>query len=255
MPPTSPLISIITVTYNAAKVLEPTILSVIGQEFRDFEYIIIDGASKDSTQNIIRKYAGHISYWISEPDKGLYDAMNKGLQAAQGRYVWFMNAGDEIYSPETLKLIFKQQVHADVYYGDALFVGAGGKAIGLRSEVTPHRLPDKLTWRSLQYGMVVCHQSFIVKKTIAPLYKLSHPYSADVDWEIHCLKHAGTVVNTGLVLCKYLTGGFSKKHLYRSLTDRFGVLQSHFGTLTTLRSHLWITLRGILFILKRKQGY
>jgi glycosyltransferase involved in cell wall biosynthesis len=230
-------------------------LSIIGQEFRAFEYIIIDGASTDGTLEIIRKYAQHISYWVSEPDKGLYDAMNKGLQVAKGKYVWFMNAGDEIYSSETLKLLFSKSTDADVYYGDALFFHAEGKTIGLRSEVTPHQLPEKLSWQSLQYGMVVCHQSFIVRKAIAPFYNLSHPYSADVDWEIQCLKNAREVIHTGLVLCRYLTGGFSKKHLYRSLRDRFGVLQSHFGTFTTFKNHIWITFRGMLFILKRKRGY
>jgi glycosyltransferase involved in cell wall biosynthesis len=253
--PESPLISIITVTYNASSVLEATILSVIGQHFRNFEYIIIDGASKDGTLDIIRKYADHFSYWVSEPDKGLYDAMNKGLQAAKGKYVWFMNAGDEIYNRETLSLIFSKSTEADVYYGDALFFQKDGKEIGLRSQVTPHQLPAKLNWKSLQYGMVVCHQSFIVKKNLAPMYNLSHPYSADVDWEIQCLKNAREIVHTGLILCKYLTGGFSKKHLYRSLADRFHVLQSHFGTFHTIKSHVWITIRGIFFVWKRKQGY
>ncbi|QHT71145.1 glycosyltransferase [Rhodocytophaga rosea] len=253
--PESPLISIITVTYNAASVLEATIQSVIGQNFRNFEYIIIDGASTDGTLEIIRKYGEHISYWVSEPDKGLYDAMNKGLKAAKGKYVWFMNAGDKIYNKETLKLIFSQSMEADVLYGDALFFQADGKENGLRSQVTPHQLPANLNWKSLQYGMVVCHQSFIVKKEIAPLYDLSHPYSADVDWEIQCLKHARDIVHTGLVLCRYLTGGFSKKHLYRSLADRFDVLRSNYGIFQTLKSHVWITIRGIFFVLKRKKGY
>jgi glycosyltransferase involved in cell wall biosynthesis len=254
--PPIPVISIITVTYNAARVLEYTIQSVISQTFTNYEYIIIDGGSTDGTLDIIRKYQPHIRYWVSEPDKGLYDAMNKGLLAAWGEYVWFMNAGDEIYDKKTLFHLFDStEKEADIYYGDALFFTLSGEVTGLRSEVTPHKLPQKLTWRSLQYGMVVCHQSFIVRKAIAPPYDLSHPYCADVDWEIKCLKRATKVVHTGLVLSRYLTGGFSKKNLYKSLLDRFAVLQNHYGTLTTLRSHFWITLRGALFVLKRKGGY
>ena len=79
-----PKVSIITVTYNAAAVLEPTIESILTQTFTDYEYLIIDGGSKDGTLEIIQRYAPKLSYWVSEPDRGLYDAMNKGLQAAQG---------------------------------------------------------------------------------------------------------------------------------------------------------------------------
>jgi glycosyltransferase involved in cell wall biosynthesis len=254
--PPIPTISIITVTYNAAKVLEPTIQSIISQTFINYEYIIIDGGSTDGTLDIIRKHESHIRYWVSEPDKGLYDAMNKGLQAARGEYVWFMNAGDEIYSKDILSRLFtKPDLEADIYYGDALFFTQTGKVTGLRSVVTPHKLPQTLTWRSLQYGMVVCHQSFIARRSIAPVYDLTHPYCADVDWEIKCLKQAKKVVPTGLVLSKYLTGGFSKKNLYKSLLDRFEVLKSHYGIFTTIQSHFWITLRGGLFVLKRKQKY
>jgi glycosyltransferase involved in cell wall biosynthesis len=254
--PQIPKISLITVTFNATRVLESTIQSIVKQSFANYEYIIIDGGSTDGTLDIIRKYESHIRYWVSEPDQGLYDAMNKGLQAARGEYVWFMNAGDEIYDKDTLASVFAAQApEADIYYGDALFYTQTGETIGLRSEVTPHKLPGKLTWRSLQYGMVVCHQSFIARKTIAPLYDLAHPYCADVDWEIKCLKKANKVVPTGLVLSRYLTGGFSRKNLYKSLLDRYAVLKSHYGLVTTIQSHIWITLRGALFVLRRKGGY
>ncbi len=252
----APIISIITVTYNAAKVLEPTIQSIIKQTFSSYEYIIIDGGSTDGTVDIIKKYEPHLTYWVSEPDKGLYDAMNKGMQAARGEYIWFMNAGDEIYDLHTLNQLFTSaKQNADIYYGDALFFTQTGEVTGLRSEVTPHKLPSDLNWKSLQHGMVVCHQSFIARKAIAPLYDLSHPYCADVDWEIKCLKRAKKVVHTGLILSRYLTGGFSKKNLYKSLLDRFAVLKSHYGIFTTIQSHIWITFRGALFVLKRKQGY
>lgn len=254
--PAPPKVSLITVTYNAAAVLEPTIQSILAQTFTDYEYIIIDGGSKDGTPDIIRQYAPKLSYWISEPDRGLYDAMNKGLRAAKGEYVWFMNAGDRLFAPDTLQKVFDEaEPGADVYYGDALFYEENGREVGLRSRVTPHQLPERLTWQSLRYGMVVCHQSFVPRRTIAPPYDLSHPYSSDVDWEIRCLREAQKTVNVHVPLCRYLTGGFSKKYHQESLRDRYRVLEKHYGRVPNLLNHAWITLRGALFVLKRRSGY
>jgi glycosyltransferase involved in cell wall biosynthesis len=182
--------------------------------------------------------------------------MNKGLKVAKGEYVWFMNAGDQIHDPHILASIFAtKEPSADIYYGDALFVSKKGEAIGLRSEVTPHKLPGKLTWRSMRYGMVVCHQSFIARTSIAPAYALSHPYCADIDWEVECLKKAKKVVNTHLVLSKYLTGGFSKQNLQASLWDRYLVLKHHYGFFDTIVSHIYITLRAILFRIRKCSGF
>ena len=90
--------TIITITYNAAQWLERTILSILSQSYGNIEYVIIDGASTDGTVDIIRQYAPGVSFWLSEPDKGLYDAMNKGLQHATGDYVWFINAEAETFA-------------------------------------------------------------------------------------------------------------------------------------------------------------
>src|ERR1700712_4186557 len=112
MPPT---VSIITITYNAEPFLERTIQSILAQTATDYEYVVIDGASKDGTVAIIKQYEHCITSWVSEPDKGLYDAMNKGLHRASGQYVWFMNAGDELYDSQTLSnlLVHSQTTHAD----------------------------------------------------------------------------------------------------------------------------------------------
>jgi glycosyltransferase involved in cell wall biosynthesis len=251
--PVPPKVSVITITWNAAAVLESTIGSILTQTFTDYEYLIIDGGSTDGTLDIIRKYEPKLGYWISEPDKGLYDAMNKGLRVAKGEYVWFMNAGDQLYDTHTLARVFEEsEKGADVYYGDALYFNQDGQELGLRSRVTPHRLPEHLTWKSLRYGMVVCHQAFVARRSIAPLYDLSHPYSADIDWEIRCLRSARKIVNTHSVLCRYLTGGFSVKNHRESLLDRYRILQKHYGTVPNLLSHLWITMRGGLFALGRR---
>ncbi len=250
-------LSIITITYQAEKYLERTIQSVLAQGNRtEIEYIIIDGASKDGTLGLIEQYKNQIDKFVSEPDKGIYDAMNKGLQIATGEYVIFMNAGDcfaEINTVETLLKTMQQS--PDVIVGDALFVDETGTAIGLRSEVTPHKIPANLTWHSFQYGMVICHQSFIVKRSIAPLFDLTFRLSSDIDWEIKCLKLSKKTIQLAIPICRYLTGGASVQNLKRSWQERFQVLKRHFGLVKTLFSHLIIITRGIQFALQKGGKY
>jgi glycosyltransferase involved in cell wall biosynthesis len=105
-----PFMSVITVVFNSASFLEYTILSVIRQDFVDFEYIIIDGGSTDETIDLIKKHEDRIDFWISEPDKGIYDAMNKGVDLARGEWLNFMNAGDRFVNNSVLKDTFKQDL-------------------------------------------------------------------------------------------------------------------------------------------------
>ncbi len=114
------LISVVTVSYNAVTTIEQTILSVINQTYPHIEYIIIDGGSTDGTVDVIKKYADKIVYWVSEPDKGIYDAMNKGVREAKGKYITFLNAGDFYYNQDSLlQLIQKGEIDndPDVIYG------------------------------------------------------------------------------------------------------------------------------------------
>ena len=101
-----PTFSIITITYNAVRLVEQTLLNVLSQSYPNIEYIVIDGGSTDGTVDIIRRYESGLAYWVSEPDKGIYDAMNKGLQKATGDYVWFINAGDTLCSSDTVHQSF-----------------------------------------------------------------------------------------------------------------------------------------------------
>ena len=104
----NPKISIITVSFNAVKVIEETIVSVINQTYTNVEYIIIDGGSTDGTVDIIKEYADKISYWVSESDKGIYDAMNKGGIKALGDFLYFLNAGDSFYNKSSLMSVVKE---------------------------------------------------------------------------------------------------------------------------------------------------
>lgn len=250
-------LSIITITYQAEKYLERTIKSVLEQGVRsEIEYIIIDGASKDGTLSIIDQYRENIDAFISESDRGIYDAMNKGMQKATGDYLIFMNAGDSFADNNTVEhIIYSMQEHPDVIVGDALFVDMEGKTIGLRSEVTPHKIPAKLSWESFQFGMVICHQSFIVKRTVAPFFDLNYRLSSDIDWEIRCLKLSQKIVQLTIPICRYLTGGTSVQNLKRSWQERFDVLVRHFGLGKTLFSHIIIIIRGLQFAIQKGGKY
>lgn len=125
----NPLITVITVSYNAVDSIETTILSVLNQSYAFIEYIIIDGGSNDGTVGVIEKYADKISYWVSEPDRGIYDAMNKGISHASGVYCNFMNAGDSFYSFDIVKSIFSVKRDADVIYGDNVLQYDWGKIV------------------------------------------------------------------------------------------------------------------------------
>ncbi len=251
----TPKISIITITFNAEKYLERTILSIIQQDSQDYEYLLIDGQSKDNTLSIAQQYRAYFSKIISEPDKGLYDAMNKGLANAQGEFIWFINAGDEINDATTLgRIIEKISPKTDILYGETYFVDENRTILGERSYLTTHRLPKNLQWQQMKFGMLVCHQSFICRKNIAPKYDI-HNLSADLDWEIECLKNSRENVYLDFIVSKYLVGGISNQQLKRSLIDRFKVIRKHFGLSNTLFIHLLILLRGIGKIIQKKGKY
>lgn len=241
----NPTITIITIVYNGEALLEDTIKSVINQTYPNIEYLIIDGASKDNTLSIIKKYESKITKWISEPDKGLYDAMNKGIQLATGDFLWFMNCGDHIYAPDTTqKVVDAMDTDTDILYGEVMLVDEDCKPIGTRSQVTVHQLPKTLTWKSMAHGMVVSHQAFLPKRSIAPLY-IEGNLTADIEWVIQCLKKSKHPTPTNIILANYLMGGISKQHFQSSISGRYKVLQKHFGFLPNLLNHGYIVVRGV----------
>ena len=247
----TPKISIITVVYNGQQYLEGTIKSVIHQTYRNVEYLIIDGKSKDKTVEIIKAYESEISRWISESDKGLYDAMNKGLRLATGDFVLFMNAGDRLSSPTVLEEVFsKYDAETDVLYGEVMMVDEARKPLGTRTEITTRKLPSDLSWKSMKLGMVVCHQAFIPRLELCPMF-MDNNLSADIDWVINILKKSRKNTNCNVVIADFLIGGVSKQRHRQSLKDRYGVLQQHFGVLPNFLNHIWIILRAIWFKISR----
>lgn len=153
----NPKISVVTVCFNAEDCLEDTILSVINQTYQNVEYIIIDGGSTDGTIDIIKKYADSITYWISEPDKGIYDAMNKGIAKATGVYLNFMNAGDTFYNNEVLNKIFTVEVTEDYIAGIALFKN---------TRKTWNPVPMDFTFIDVCKGGSPNHQASFIKKNL-----------------------------------------------------------------------------------------
>ncbi len=150
-------LSIITVNLNNSTGLEKTIQSVINQKYNDFEYIVIDGKSTDNSVEIIKKYSNSIGYWISEPDKGIYQAMNKGIAQAKGEYVIFMNSGDCLISNNTLMNVFSKEHSADLLVGSIIL---DGKRVKRRESV-----PQKITFYYFTINTIF-HQSTFTKKTL-----------------------------------------------------------------------------------------
>ena len=247
-------ISVITVTYNAASVLQRTLDSVKEQTFQQVEHLIIDGASKDDTMTMVEAYQAQCPYEVvvlSEPDKGLYDAMNKGLRLATGDYLVFLNAGDTLHANDTLETIVKQTAgnqQPGVIYGDTAVTDGDGKFLYLRRL----RPPKQLSWKSFRQGMLVCHQAFYALTAIAKdiPYDLRYRYSADVDWCIKVMKEAERrqlpLVNTHTVVANYLEEGQTTIHHRASLKERFDVMRRHYGLISTVFMHLWFAVRQLV---------
>ena len=239
-------ISIITVCYNAVETLPATLKSIEEQSSDEFEFVVVDGSSNDGTLLLLEEHSGLIDRMISEPDKGIYDAMNKGIKLSRGKFLWFLNAGDSFHDSSTIDSLFRKMnlnPEAAIFYGDAMLVDQNRKELGLRRGSAP----GKLNLESLQFGMDVCHQAFLVKRDVCQLYYTSYPLAADIDWMIRILKQSGEVSKTYLIFCNFLVGGMSSENIYRSWIDRYKVLRKHFGFWRNLKNHFRITSRTLGF--------
>lgn len=250
--------TVVTCTYNAEKELQRTLDSVQRQTYCNIEHIIMDGGSRDRTLQLVKTYQhrnavgenSHEIVVISEPDKGLYDAMNKSIDRATGDYLVFMNAGDTFPTSDTLEYVEgcvgEGEVLPGVLYGDTDIVNGMGCFLRHR-RLAP---PKKLTWRSFIWGMLVCHQSFYARTDIAREihYDLHYRYSADVDWCIRIMRESSRrklpLRNVHAVLTHFLDGGMTTQNHKASLKERFQVMRTHYGLLPTLAVHAWFVIRG-----------
>ena len=251
--------SIITCTYNAESVLQRTLDSVLEQTYSHVEHIIVDGASTDATLNMVEAYRqkSDAEDWChevrvkSEPDRGLYDAMNKGIQRATGQYVLFLNAGDTFPSADTFELVAESVGEGEeppaVLYGDTDVVDDEGRFLRHR-RLSP---PRRLTWRSFMKGMLVCHQAFYARTDLAKAtpYDLHYRFSADVDWCIRIMRLARRrhlpMRNVGAVVVNFLDGGMTTTNHRASLKERFHVMAHHYGFVPTVIMHAWFVVRSL----------
>ncbi|MDE6391954.1 MAG: glycosyltransferase [Muribaculaceae bacterium] len=237
-----PLISIITITFNAARTITPTLLSIAGQTFREFEHIIVDGASGDETLSIARRFPD--TRILSEKDSGLYDAMNKGIRLARGKYLLFLNSGDAFHSKDVLSAYASRAERGDdIIYADTVIVDSARHIIGRRHLTAP----ASLTFRSFAKGMLVCHQAFMVRREIAPDYDLRYRFSADYDWTVRCIKNSDPrkCTNLDMIAIDYLSDGLTDKNKLRSLRERYRIMTRHYGAARTLANHVGFIFRAI----------
>ncbi len=238
-------LSVITVTYNAGKTLERTLKSVREQTYPYVEHIVVDGKSKDNTLALIRQYENSKLKWKSEPDNGLYDAMNKAVTMAAGDYLCFLNAGDMFFLPETVEQMmnsFEPASAPDILYGETAIVDNNGTFLCMRRL----KAPETLSWKSFKQGMLVCHQAFMVKRSIFEPYNLDYRFSADVDWCIRMMKKSRRIHNTRLTLVNYLNEGMTTANRKASLKERYRIMVKHYGPVSTFLLHVWFAVRAVI---------
>jgi len=218
----TPKVSIITVVYNGIAHLEQTILSVIGQNYDNIEYIIIDGGSTDGTVELIQKYEDHIAYWVSEPDAGIYDAMNKGLAKATGDIIGLINA-DDWYEDDAISIIVDrfEKTSADVVHGSMRIVKESGESFVKMAESDIS---------NLKKGMLLNHPTVFAKRSLYDKFgNFDTSYKIVADWEMMMRWFTNGVdfVSTKKTLANFRMGGVSSEHLKRSFVEKHRVRQEH----------------------------
>ncbi len=232
-----PLITIITVVYNGEKYLEETIQSVTNQTYPNVEYIIIDGGSTDGTVDIIKKYEDKIDYWVSEKDKGIYDAMNKGIDLASGEWINFMNAGDKFVN---------NQVLVDVdFEKHSKFVLLYGNKIQNRSIVYP------LDIKKLELGEIMaCHQSMFFNKDVLKqelYYNLKYKIYGDYELVNRIyIKHPSGIKYIDITIADFAGDGVSSVVSYQKRKDKYLILYEAYGFLGLIKGVFYRLSKGFL---------
>jgi glycosyltransferase involved in cell wall biosynthesis len=219
-------LSIITINYNDKEGLKKTIESVINQTWQDFEFIVIDGGSTDGGTQVIEQYKDKIDHWVSEPDKGVYSAMNKGIKAAQSEFLIFMNSGDTFYNEKVLGEIENQLTDDyDIYYGDYYRIKS--------NSIKKKTYPEKLSFSFFYSGTLSHQSSFIRRKLFYDIFLYNEDYKIASDWEffIYAICHKN-------VPYKYLKATISNfdftgissiaKHKHVSNDERKKTLEKYF---------------------------
>jgi glycosyltransferase involved in cell wall biosynthesis len=229
-----PLLSVVTVVFNDADRLAETIGSIRSQSFQDLELLVIDGGSRDGTLEVVKVNESVIRYWISEPDKGIYHAMNKGIMAARGRYLEFLNAGDTYTSPDALKNVFSQNDgDYDVLYGEINLFGPNGDFL-FRVPAQPFTLENVK-----RYGTgTLNHQAFFIKRSMAPLFSTRYRLKDELNWYIDILEEQPglTYKHIAVPVIDYRQGGKGYREFWRNLYEWVFLVQMRFGFMENVRN-------------------
>lgn len=207
----NPLISVITVAYNAEKFIEETIISVIKQTYNNIEYIIIDGGSDDGTIEIIRKYEYMIDYWISEPDKGIFDAMNKAIDLANGDWLHFLNTGDKYIDKTILSKFNKIPKNNHSFYG----FGFNEEIVLEERKYQRTRLP-----KNIIINMPTCHNAMFFPNNKTIKYKLEYEVASDYNYFREYIENGYIFKTSDLLAVVWLRGGYSDKRIFTNIKDR-----------------------------------
>ena len=211
-----PLVSIITVSFNAAATIESTIQSVLQLTYPHIEFIVVDGGSTDGTIEIIRKYESKIDYWFSERDRGIYDGMNKGIESANGEWINFMNCVDTFASPGALDFIGEVGSATDIVYGNAVIRYPGF--------TTPFRMtPLDQMWKRMPF----CHQASLTRTALMKHYKFDLDYmlSSDFDFIYKAWTDHKKFEQVDTIICIFdFTEGASIRHVFRSVRERKSIV-------------------------------
>lgn len=213
-------VTVVTVTYNAKDVVEETILSVINQSYENIEYIVIDGGSTDGTVDIIKQYEDKIDYWISEPDEGIYFAMNKAIEKATGVWINFMNAGDRFYSEHDLTRVFTEQnvSEYDFVYGDWY------RTNGEKYHLIKTR-PLNTMWKRICFS----HQSLFSRTSLMKKKPFDHSYNIVSDYENYFSRYMEgySFFKVDFPIAIILIGGFSDQSFFKRTYERYRVVSKY----------------------------
>ena len=239
-----PLISIITVVFNAEDYIKKTIESVLSQTYQNIDYIVIDGGSSDGTIGIVKSFGDRIT-WISEKDRGIYDAMNKGLKLAKGEWVNFLNGGDYFYDNLVLGRIFDEAglEKYNFIYGDS---------INVRGKSQQYISATEVSRSSLRYSSGLCHQAVFVRKEFTVSYDLKYKYKAEYNWIIDIAYSIPepSLIHKKFPVVYYALGGFSEKGLLSNLKEYIILTHNRFGIIQVIRNspiYLRVFLRAIKY--------
>lgn len=231
-------ISIITVTFNCQGSIEATINSILTQHFPNFELIIIDGASTDGTLNVINKYKSRIKCIVSEPDNGIFDAMNKGIERANGDFVLFMNSGDTFVNNDVLSLINFDKEYGVIY---------GNMVINVRNKKLECKPEPFFKSKDYIKTMGICHQCIFVRTDLAKRYKFAPEFkiAADFNMIFQIWKKGYKFKYVDVPIANYDTTGFSAQNYPKQLKEicRIWGIENKFATKLVL---LYLTSKATL---------